>query len=1318
MADRTPLDALRESLATPIAQLNPEIADAKSRVIDGVVTITWPYSTVTKSIAFILAEHDILIRRKRGQIRVELRGASGQAFADANIGGGDQLRISLDGAQWTNNDAKTGLPAGSLEWQLNFTSRLLLSIRRVESEGPDVIDVSASEDLVDGVLEPRPDSRITPPPASVGVEDREEISTPFAQSSHSTVPLKRLASNTFEPEEYASPAFIKRARVSYGSLFEGELDLFGDDKEKNKKSRRKSRFSMGNAVWRYSSRSPSPETKELSEPESLENESTEEIRATADSRQIIPTPQRSAMVDEGCQTQEYDFTSSMHVQVSAEAHFPELELTASPTPGLFPERGPSLHTPSRNLFSRSQLHDEVSDVATEPLDSHVATSQHNHSFGLGLSTTHADIVPNAFGTVSAPPELMGSHERLLEATVGPSYPDFATTDQVYAEPMMRHDPNLHFQEHDVHSTNHGYQHVSQRESPTWHSEVVSSYPPLPSERQDSQAAVIMDSSPPPEVEASRGTGFRTSQTPEEDDEAPQDQEASPIAGQASTLGQEQSDSEDDGGDIEGEDYDLRNYSHTRDDDESVSEKGSDAPGSDVDEQAIDSEEDGDTSEDEGDEREEDVRITQHRGFPDREQEEFAGSEDDELAEVEEEEEQFYDEEGMDEENGYDEDEELEEEYDEEDYDEEEEDAVDHLSAPDNPREPVCIDLISDSEDEEKDDEPPNEEPRDMMRGELDQREDETSPYEEEKNEQVIKEPTTTRHPGDSEVEEEGGESEPVADEVTEGEPIQPSTASHDVEAVSVTGKQEEHDEMDVDEVSSEPANQNAVEETEMFGTAVQQTTKDDTREKAWHEEDATEASPVEDAGNTPHEADVSEEQTVTQEPSTDMADVKTIEPLPAVDIQGPAAKLGEPAVEQEPKQQTEKTEAAKNIQLSTPPETQALEKTTEPSPAQEMEVGKEYDDSAAAEDQIMKEYREYQSPTYKGSTAHVKPGAEAATEAPEQGQSQEFEVLITAASLRNRRQSHYKTQSADSTSSAPRDPSVLLAQASSQNRSDEVEPEPEPGNEPSSPHMLRIIRSTKPDHPDPSILLAKWSAEPSKRDETPGPTVRVTRSMTGHSEEPSSPIGTRMSRRAATPETQTTHRDDQVLVSPSISGSFVEDESLSTLKRQLQKDLRTKLPDHVPLRSLRTFLNKTVDVLAVATSTPPQPHRPKHGPRDYMLELTLADPSSAPSGVCAAHIFRPHQASLPVVHIGDVVLLRRVTVVSMKGRGFGFRVSDASAWAVFEMGDDEMLPQIKGPPVEVTDEEVEYAGGLRKWWGVLDEAARGKIDKATQKVVG
>jgi hypothetical protein len=71
--------------------------------------------------------------------------------------------------------------------------------------------------------------------------------------------------------------------------------------------------------------------------------------------------------------------------------------------------------------------------------------------------------------------------------------------------------------------------------------------------------------------------------------------------------------------------------------------------------------------------------------------------------------------------------------------------------------------------------------------------------------------------------------------------------------------------------------------------------------------------------------------------------------------------------------------------------------------------------------------------------------------------------------------------------------------------------------------------------------------------------------------------------------------------------------------------------------------------------------------------------------------------------------------VAMKGRGFGVRASDAASWAVFEKGDEEMLPQIKGPPLEVLPEEVEFAGGLSSWWAALDDKVLARIDKATQK---
>ena len=188
--------------------------------------------------------------------------------------------------------------------------------------------------------------------------------------------------------------------------------------------------------------------------------------------------------------------------------------------------------------------------------------------------------------------------------------------------------------------------------------------------------------------------------------------------------------------------------------------------------------------------------------------------------------------------------------------------------------------------------------------------------------------------------------------------------------------------------------------------------------------------------------------------------------------------------------------------------------------------------------------------------------------------------------------------------------------------------------------------------------------------------------------------------------------------SPSIAESSNADHSgqTSVLKQKLTEDLRGNLGDFLPLKGLRGSLGKRADFIGVATATPEQPYRPKNGPRDYILELLLTDPESAPSTVVVALIYRPFQASLPVVRAGDVVLLRQFQVVSVKGRGFGVRACDASAWAVFDER-AERLPQIRGPPVEVSELEASHAEDLRRWWGLLDEKAMGRIEKATQKAM-
>jgi hypothetical protein len=50
----------------PIPQLEPTV-DAESVYIRGIVSIIWPYSSVTNSTSILLVEPDFRLRQKKGQ---------------------------------------------------------------------------------------------------------------------------------------------------------------------------------------------------------------------------------------------------------------------------------------------------------------------------------------------------------------------------------------------------------------------------------------------------------------------------------------------------------------------------------------------------------------------------------------------------------------------------------------------------------------------------------------------------------------------------------------------------------------------------------------------------------------------------------------------------------------------------------------------------------------------------------------------------------------------------------------------------------------------------------------------------------------------------------------------------------------------------------------------------------------------------------------------------------------------------------------------------------------------------------------------------
>ena len=114
--------------STPIAQLNPDLRPDESSVT-GIVTLIWPYASSKETFSLLLVEPDFRLRSKRGQVRVHFQGSSAKAVARSGISSGDQLLLSLRGAQWAKSFTAAVTPGRGIDWELQFGERLVLQVR-------------------------------------------------------------------------------------------------------------------------------------------------------------------------------------------------------------------------------------------------------------------------------------------------------------------------------------------------------------------------------------------------------------------------------------------------------------------------------------------------------------------------------------------------------------------------------------------------------------------------------------------------------------------------------------------------------------------------------------------------------------------------------------------------------------------------------------------------------------------------------------------------------------------------------------------------------------------------------------------------------------------------------------------------------------------------------------------------------------------------------------------------------------------------------------------------------------------------------------
>jgi hypothetical protein len=218
-----------------IAELHPELPARDTKHFKAAVTLIWPWSSSQRQFALLLAEPDFRLRRKKGQVRARFSGSSAKALATTGVGIGDEVILSLRGAQFVQEDI-VSTPGRSIDWELQYTQTVAVQVLR---DGNEIANLELQD--------------VAPTPAPRSPVRRQMNAIPSSI------------------QEWSSPAFLKRARLSDGPFFEAPYDPLADENAEghDKKRRRKSYRDW--KAWTYSARTPSPEKGDVGTEEEIDD---------------------------------------------------------------------------------------------------------------------------------------------------------------------------------------------------------------------------------------------------------------------------------------------------------------------------------------------------------------------------------------------------------------------------------------------------------------------------------------------------------------------------------------------------------------------------------------------------------------------------------------------------------------------------------------------------------------------------------------------------------------------------------------------------------------------------------------------------------------------------------------------------------------------------------------------------------------------------------------------------------------------------------------------------------------------------------------
>ncbi|KAH9882284.1 hypothetical protein J1614_000520 [Plenodomus biglobosus] len=234
-----------------ISDLGPALPTAECQQFRASVILIWPYSSSQRQFALLLADPDFRLRRRNGQVRARFTGSSARALATTGVGIGDEVLLSLRGAQFVKEGA-VQTPGRSIEWELEYAQTVIVTVFRNGRE-------MANLELIDVAPTPTPQS-----------------------------PAQRVSLGGPSPsQQWSSPAVLKRIRLSEGPFFDAPYNPLAEDIEQGHDRKRRRKSYRDWKAWTYSARTPSPDKNDDME-EDLEDEI--EQRSPIRAQQLPDTP--------------------------------------------------------------------------------------------------------------------------------------------------------------------------------------------------------------------------------------------------------------------------------------------------------------------------------------------------------------------------------------------------------------------------------------------------------------------------------------------------------------------------------------------------------------------------------------------------------------------------------------------------------------------------------------------------------------------------------------------------------------------------------------------------------------------------------------------------------------------------------------------------------------------------------------------------------------------------------------------------------------------------------------------------------------------